>query len=177
MTMCERAATGAEATRGAPAGEARGRRPVDPLRAALVVVACLLVGQTAVERKPVRWAPCAHPRSAREALGWTREVVCDDAVPDREAESRAAPLRGPARLLFGQPLDLNRASAQTLQRLPGIGPGRARAIVDARRLRRFERPEDLLRVRGIGPGILRRLEGRVTAGGPRESVGASTLAE
>ena len=68
-----------------------------------------------------------------------------------------APLRGPARLLFGLRLDLNRADADALQSLPGIGPVRAAAIVGERERRPFDSLDALVRVRGIGPHTLERL--------------------
>lgn len=49
-------------------------------------------------------------------------------------------------------LDLNTASQQALETLPGIGPGRAQAIVGYREANGpFQRVEDLLLVDGIGP--------------------------
>jgi competence ComEA-like helix-hairpin-helix protein len=49
-------------------------------------------------------------------------------------------------------LDLNRATTEELQRLPGIGPTLAGQIVRARERRgRFAAPEDLRAVPGIGP--------------------------
>lgn len=71
--------------------------------------------------------------------------------------ARAAPLRGPARILFGLTLDLNRADQPTLEVLPGIGPVRARAIMAERSRRRFASVAELTRVRGIGPVTLSRL--------------------
>jgi competence protein ComEA len=54
---------------------------------------------------------------------------------------------------------LNLASAEELRRLPGVGPRRAEAIVELRtRLKRFRRATDLLRVRGIGPRSLKRMQ-------------------
>lgn len=55
-------------------------------------------------------------------------------------------------------VNLNRASLEELTRLPGIGPARARAVLELRtRLKRFERVEQLMRVRGIGRRTFRRL--------------------
>ena len=54
-------------------------------------------------------------------------------------------------------VDLNRASAEALIALPGIGPALAARIVAARRERPFTSAQDLLRVRGIGPATLERL--------------------
>jgi hypothetical protein len=71
------------------------------------------------------------------------------------------PERGAARLLWGLPLDLNREDVRELEALPGIGPGRARAIVAGRPHCALA---DLDRVPGIGPVTLRRLAGKVRVG-------------
>jgi competence ComEA-like helix-hairpin-helix protein len=55
-------------------------------------------------------------------------------------------------------VNINSASAEQLELLPGIGPARARAILALRtRITRFARVEDLLRVKGIGRAIFRKL--------------------
>jgi competence protein ComEA len=52
-------------------------------------------------------------------------------------------------------LDLNRADAQSLAALPGIGPALAERIVADRAARGpFATPDDLRRVPGIGVGRL-----------------------
>ncbi|MGH7413890.1 MAG: ComEA family DNA-binding protein [Candidatus Rokuibacteriota bacterium] len=52
-----------------------------------------------------------------------------------------------------RPLDVNRAAAADLAGLPGIGPGLAQRIVEERERRggRFESPEALRYVLGMGP--------------------------
>jgi competence protein ComEA len=53
------------------------------------------------------------------------------------------------------PLDLNTATLEQLDALPGVGPATAKAIIDARSKRgRFTSVDDLLSVRGIGPAKL-----------------------
>jgi DNA uptake protein ComE-like DNA-binding protein len=59
-------------------------------------------------------------------------------------------VRGPARILFGQRLDLGTADAETLEVLPGVGHALAQAIVHARAAGRLTGPQDLARVPGIG---------------------------
>ena len=55
------------------------------------------------------------------------------------------------------PVYLNQASAEQLRRLPGCGPKRAEAIVELRaRMGRFQRVEDLMRVKGIGRAAIRK---------------------
>ena len=68
-------------------------------------------------------------------------------------------------------LDLNRASAEELGRLPGIGPTLAGQIVRARERRgRFASPEDLRAVPGIGPKKFEGIRDLVTVGdGPTHS--------
>ena len=69
------------------------------------------------------------------------------------------PLRGASPLLFGRPLDLNRAPLEVLEVLPGIGPARARAIASERERRPFGSLAELTRVKGIGPAIAAGLVG------------------
>lgn len=55
----------------------------------------------------------------------------------------------------GERIDPNRANADQLQRLPGVGPATARAIVTARGEGLiFARPSDLETIRGIGPATV-----------------------
>jgi len=122
-------------------------------RAALLV-AGLALATAAPERAP-RWTPCAAPvgDAARGALA---SVACDG----RPGE----PLAGAVRLVFALPLDLNHADATALDALPGIGAGRAAAIVRARRERPFCRVEELDRVPGIGLATIARLAPLLAAG-------------
>lgn len=61
------------------------------------------------------------------------------------------------------PLNINRATAEQLQSLDGIGPVLAQRIVEDRALNGpFSDPEELLRVDGIGPGILNGIRDSIT---------------
>lgn len=55
-------------------------------------------------------------------------------------------------------VDLNHATVEQLITLPGIGSRRAQAILLYRERHGFRRPADLLRVRGIGRRIYRKLK-------------------
>jgi competence protein ComEA len=56
-------------------------------------------------------------------------------------------------------LNLNTATEDELIMLPGIGPSRAKAILELRtKLSGFKKVEDLMRVKGIGRKTYRKLE-------------------
>ncbi len=59
-------------------------------------------------------------------------------------------------LVFAGPVNVNTADAETIAReLQGVGPSKARAIVQYRKNNGpFETVEDLLKVQGIGPKVL-----------------------
>ncbi len=54
-------------------------------------------------------------------------------------------------------VNVNTATPEQLQLLPGIGPSKAEAIVEARRRQPFASVDQIVRVRGIGRATLRRL--------------------
>lgn len=88
--------------------------------------------------------------------------------------SRAvAPSRPASAVSVADPIDVNQASAAELSLLPGVGPSLAAAIVADRESRGpFRRPQDIDRVRGIGPSILARILPHVTVGAPAAAYAA-----
>ncbi len=97
------------------------------------------------------FSPTAAPKSA--------EV--DAALPRPDPPPVAqAPVATPSR-----PLDLNRATVAELARLPGVGPGLAQRILEERERRgRFDSPDALRRIVGLGPKKLAALHDLVTVG-------------
>jgi competence protein ComEA len=74
--------------------------------------------------------------------------------PGRPPPGRSRPVAGG----YDGRIDLNRATADELEGLPGVGPSRAAAILALRRDRgRLHRLEELLEVPGIGDKTLERL--------------------
>jgi competence protein ComEA len=62
------------------------------------------------------------------------------------------------------PIDINRATAEQLDALPGIGKVLARRIVEEREKRPFEKVDDLRRVKGIGPKTLEKVRALARVG-------------
>jgi len=64
-----------------------------------------------------------------------------------------------------QPLNINTATIEQLEKLPGIGPNTAKSIVQFReRSGPFQRIEDLLAIKGISKARLEKLRPYVTVG-------------
>ncbi len=83
-------------------------------------------------------------------------------LPRRPA-GPAGNLAGPAVADTRPRVNLNRATPQELERLPGVGPALAARIVEHReRHGPFRRPEHLLLVRGISERRLRELRPFIT---------------
>jgi competence protein ComEA len=114
------------------------------------------------------------PREAAVAVdaGVSVLVATSGALPQSAPASLSAPAPAPpaaappatatstaarARATADDPVYVNHAGVEELRRLPGVGPKRAEAIVALRqRMGRFQRVEDLLRVKGIGRTTLRK---------------------
>jgi competence protein ComEA len=112
--------------------------------AILVIAAAVRWGLT------VRAGPPLLPADSAVAL----PGLLAESKRERDEEARR---RAP--LAEGERVDANQASDVELDRLPGVGPAAARAIVAAREGRGgFDGPEDLLEVRGIGPATLEKMK-------------------
>ena len=140
-------------------------------RVAGVVVALLVlgwIGRTAAAGPPSPMSVAAADRDASAPLlpelappdaGAFALTASTPASPASAAAQAAAPGPGAAhgRATTTEPVYLNHASVDELRRLPGVGPKRAEAILVLRqRLGRFQRVEDLLRVKGVGRGAVKK---------------------
>jgi competence ComEA-like helix-hairpin-helix protein len=79
--------------------------------------------------------------------------------------SRLEAREAPPPIADPRPLDLNRATVAELARLPGVGPGLAQRILEERERRgRFDSPDALRQIMGVGPKKLAALRDLVTVG-------------
>lgn len=126
--------------------------------------------------EPLPPTPPRAPREPRAPRRSDRPAYATDATREaagplpsrRAAQAAAAPAAAAPAEPDPRPLDLNAASVEQIARLPGVGPGLARRIVEERDRRgRFESPEALRGVVGLGPKKLAALRDLVTTTGPR----------
>ncbi len=105
--------------------------------------------------------PTASPMASPTMTATATATATATPTPTPTTSSLAAPPTPEA------PLVLNAATAEDLQRLPGIGPKKAQGIVALRqRLGRFRQVEDLMKVKGIGRATVKRLRPLVRVDAP-----------
>ena len=64
-------------------------------------------------------------------------------------------------------VNINTATQADLETLNGIGPAKAKAIVEYRKKNgAFKSPDELEKVKGIGPAIMKKVRKDITVGGP-----------
>jgi competence protein ComEA len=72
-------------------------------------------------------------------------------------------------------LDINTASADEFDKLKGIGPVKAKAIVDYRAKNGpFKAIEDIKKVSGIGDAVFQSIKGEITVGAARVTKGSDS---
>ena len=91
--------------------------------------------------------------------------VPENAPEAVQGTARAADLTQAFGTQAPERININTADAGELDRLPGIGPAKAAAILEYRKTHGFFRvPEDLMKVPGIKEGTYGKLADRVTVG-------------
>jgi competence protein ComEA len=148
-------------------------------RRALVFLAVVTAAGAAFRTtRPADAVPLAGAAVAPELQGGD---IVRQAAQSRRAEAMSRPLAP------GERVDVDRAPADELQRLPRVGPALARRIVEERESHGpFGSLAALGRVTGVGPRLMRDLESHVSFGGvapastaaaalasPRGAVGAA----
>lgn len=117
------------------------------------------------------FAPAADARAAA-AINLAATLADGDqiTVPDRDSVTMAgattpSAVGGPTAGPSSGPIDLDRATVAELDTLPGIGPVTADKILAARDEAPFQRVDDLLTRKLVGPATFEKIKALVTADG------------
>lgn len=74
-------------------------------------------------------------------------------------------------------VNINTATLEELEQLPGVGPAKAQAIIDDRTQNgKFKSAEDLKRVKGIGDSTFDKLKSEIAVTGATSGVSATAAA-
>ncbi len=81
------------------------------------------------------------------------------AAPATKAPSAVEKKASPTKLAPGQRVNINTASKEEIEALPGIGPVKAQAIIDGRP---YKTAEDIMKVKGIKEGTFNKIKDSIT---------------
>ncbi len=103
--------------------------------------------------QPAAQAPAAAGAAASSAAAKASSAAQAAKAAPAEAK-KAAKAAAPS-----GPVNINTASKEQLEALPGIGPVKAQAVIDGRP---YQKPEDIMKVKGIKQGIYNKIKDRIT---------------
>lgn len=106
--------------------------------------------------------PCLYGTEKGDTLRSALQIGYEHALEFGSEEGSVTPLLEVLESMQEEPLDLNQASVSELEQIPGLGPLVAFRIVSQRTNQPFEKVEDLGRIEGVTPEILRALDPFVT---------------
>jgi competence protein ComEA len=119
-------------------------KPVKPTPAPAAAKPPVTPAPVAAKTEPAPAPPVAKPEPA-------------PAVKKEAAPSKAAPAA--TKLAPGEKVNINAAPKEDLDKLPGIGPVKAQAIIEGRP---FEKIEDIMKVKGIKEGEFGKIKDLIT---------------
>ena len=105
---------------------------------------------------------------ATKAEAKTKEVATkvEEKTKEKAAEAKEKAAEAKEKILAkiaaGTKVNINTANFETLDALPGIGPVKAQAILDARAGKKFEKIEDIMTVKGIKDGEFAKIKDMIT---------------
>ncbi|MBP7528826.1 MAG: helix-hairpin-helix domain-containing protein [Syntrophorhabdaceae bacterium] len=115
------------------------------------------VGAVSASPKPAEVRPTTPPVPAKKmSKEAPAKVESAKEVPAVKSPPKAA---APVKLAPGQKVNINKATKEQLEALPGIGPAKAQAIIDGRP---YKNTEDVMKVKGIKGGTFGKIKDMIS---------------
>lgn len=108
-------------------------------------------------------------------VAWAQPVRTTQAAPSPGARPVAA-ASSSTNVAPDLVLDLNKATAEEFEKLPGIGPAKAKAMVDYQKSHGYRKVEDVTKIQGIGRKTLQKLRPQLTVSDRASSAGGAARA-
>jgi competence protein ComEA len=111
----------------------------------------------AIKDKVTVGAAAAAPAAAPSAAALPAAVTEKAASAQKQVTEKAS--KSASKLAPGQRVNINSASKEELEMIPGIGPAKSQAIIDGRP---YNTAEDIMKVKGIKQGIFNKIKDYIT---------------
>jgi competence protein ComEA len=114
---------------------------------------------TAGSAAPAKEAPAKAAATMAPAKPAAEAKPAKETKVEKAAKSGEKATKSATKLAPGQKVNINTATKEELDALPGIGPVKAQAIIDGRP---FKKAEDIMKVKGIKQGEFNKIKDMIT---------------
>jgi competence protein ComEA len=120
-----------------------------------ILMVILIQGSPMVAAKGLVAQPAPAPPAESVPPLVEKGTLEPDPGPEPKAAKAAKEKKGATKLAPGQRVNINQASQEDLEKIPGIGPAKAKAIIKGRP---YKNPQDIMKVKGIKKGIYNKIK-------------------